>query len=245
MPRVDHPTWALQLAQKHPDQFLSEHVFQDLYVDQFKFAKGKSGNLGLNMISRHVRVPPDLSKLPPDVPKPKFAWKPLAIHLNAVVTPSALQKDDVIPIRVDAFHITVRSLAAQTTIDTSGPSALTADNSIHLNANTKKWGREDNLKALAQEVGFDNDQELKGEVEKKEGYNGAHMVGLVRTFREKVERSINELLGPEVKVRWDGDKTFIIPELLSDVQHGIVANKLWPIQMVDNTPTTVSLHKSS
>ncbi|KAI9567497.1 hypothetical protein HD554DRAFT_2173261 [Boletus coccyginus] len=242
MPYEPHPTQASELAKKYPNQFLSEHVFQDLRVDEFKFSKGKSGNLGLNMISQYIRVPPDLSKLPEDIEKPESGWKPLAIHLNAIVTASALQKN-VIPIRVDAFHITARSLAAQTTIDTAGPSALTADNSIHLNANTQKWGREDNLKALAQEVGFADDKELEFQVETKEGYNGAHMVSLVRTFREKVERSIHELLGGNVSVEWDGDKTFMIPELSSglipDVQHGVVANELWPIQMVDDSPTTV------
>jgi len=245
----DHPTSAFDLARKYPGQFLSEYVFQDLRVDEFKFGEGKSGKLGSNMISQYIAVPLDPSKLPSNIPKPKLQWKPLAIHLNATVTASALQKNEnVIPIRVDAFHITARSLAAQKMIDEHGPSIITADISIHKNVNTE-WGREDNLKALAQEVGFANDQELKDEVETKEGYNDAYMVGLVRKFRERVERSIHYILGGDVSVKWDGDKTFIIPKFSSalppDIQHGVVANKLWPIQMVDNTPTTVSLQESS
>lgn len=241
-----HPTSAFDLAQKHPDQFLSDYVFQDIRVDEFEFGKGNSGNIGSNMISQYIAMPLDPSKLPSNIPKPKLPWKPLAIHLNAFVTSSALQKN-VIPIRVENFHITARSLETQKMIDEHGPSIITADISIHLNVNTK-WGREDNLKALVQEVGFADDKELIHELE-KQGYNGAYMGNLVKTFRVKVERSIHYILGGDVSVKWDGDKTFIIPELSSglppDVQHGVVANRLWPIQMVDNIPTTVSLHESS
>ena len=35
------------------------------------------------------------------------------------------------------------------------------------------------------------------------------------------------------------------PDPLPDVQHGVIMNKLWPITMVDNHPTTVSLQTLS
>jgi len=200
---MSHDKSAAELAQKHPDQFLTEQVFKDLYVDEFKFAKGKSGNLGLNMISQYTVVP---SHTYPGGLKPVEGGKELAIHLNAIVKASALQSN-AITLHVEAFHITARSLATQKKIDQHGPSVITADNSIHMNVNTG-WGRAGNLKALAEEVGIDKDQKLHFEVNSKQGYNGAYMKSLVKTFKEKVEQRIHQILGGNVAVKWEGDKSF-------------------------------------
>lgn len=194
---------ASELAQKHPDQFLSEHVFPGLLIDEFKFGRGTSGNLGTNMISQYVVVP--AHTLPGGL-KPTSGGNELAIHLNAVVKASALQ-NNVITIHVQLFHITARSLATQKKIDAHGPSIITADNSIHMNVNTG-WGRADNLKALAEEVGIADDQTLHFEVKSKQGYNNAYMLGLVKTFRTKVEQRLHQLLGGNVVAKWEGDKSF-------------------------------------
>ncbi|KAH0839401.1 hypothetical protein J3R83DRAFT_119 [Lanmaoa asiatica] len=130
----------------------------------------------------------------------------LAIHLNCIVTTSALQHN-TITIKADQFHITARSIATQKKIDSHGSSAITADNSIHLNVNTG-WGRADNLKALAAEVGIDERQKLHYEVKTKQGYNNAYMRSLVKEFRAKVAVRIRQYLGGSVVVKWEGDKTF-------------------------------------
>ncbi|KAG8216783.1 hypothetical protein J3R82DRAFT_7028 [Butyriboletus roseoflavus] len=94
--------------------------------------------------------------------QPVAEVKELAIHLNCIVNPSALQ-NNVIKIHVEQFHLTVRSLATQKKIDAHGPSIITAGNSIHMNVSTG-WGRADNLRALAQEVGVNDDQTLHSEL---------------------------------------------------------------------------------
>jgi len=196
---------ALELAQKHPDEFLSEEVFAGLFVDEFKFGRGKlaSGNVGTNMISQYIVVP---AHTQPGGLKPTPGGNELAIHLNAVVKACALQ-NNAITIHVQLFHITARSLGTQKKIDAHGPSVITAENSIHMNVNTG-WGRADNLKALAEEVGIAEDQTLHFEVKSKQGYNNAYMRGLVKTFRTKVEQRIHQLLGGHVAVKWEGDKSF-------------------------------------
>ncbi|KAG9313525.1 hypothetical protein JVU11DRAFT_5852 [Chiua virens] len=180
---------SIELAQKHPLQFF-EQVFTKLYVDDFKFGPGESGNLGLNMISQYVVMP--AHTLPGGL-KPVSEGNELAIHLNCIVKPSALHNNNI-AINVQQFHLTVRSLATQKKIDAHGPSIITADNSIHLNVNSTQWGRAENLKALAQEVGINQDQTLRTEVGRKQGYNNAYMVLLLKTFRAKVEHRITSTL---------------------------------------------------
>ncbi|KAF8553257.1 hypothetical protein OG21DRAFT_1510370 [Imleria badia] len=194
---------ATELAQKHPDQFLSDLVFSGLLVDEFKFSRGSSGNLGLNMISQSVVVP---AQTKPGTLQPTPNGYQLAIHLNCIVKPSALQNNGI-TLQVQMFHITARSVATQKKIDAYGPSVITADNSIHINVNTE-WGRADNLKALAEEVGIAEDQTLHFEVRSKQGYNNAYMRVLVKTFRAKVEQRIHQQLGGNVVVKYEGDKTF-------------------------------------
>lgn len=194
---------ASELASKHPDQFLSTYIFNGLYVDEFKFGPGTSGSLGLNMISQYVVVPAETKK---GGLQPVKQGNELAIHLNCIAKASALQ-NHTITIHVEQFHITARSLATQKKIDAHGPSAITADNSIHMNVNTG-WGRAENLKALAAEVGINDDQTLHIEVKSKQGYNGAYMKGLVKHFRDKVVSRIHQHLGGNVVVKWEGDKTF-------------------------------------
>ncbi|KAH0839402.1 hypothetical protein J3R83DRAFT_120 [Lanmaoa asiatica] len=145
---------ATELAEKHPDQFLAKDVFPGLLVDEFKFGTGKGGNIGSNMISQYITVP---AQTRPGGLKPVPGGNELAIHLNCIVTASALQHN-TITIKADQFHITARSITTQKKIDSHGPSVITADNSIHLNINTG-WGRADNLKALAAEVGIDEETE--------------------------------------------------------------------------------------
>lgn len=193
----------IDLAEKHPSQFLVEVVFPGLLVDEFKFGRGQGGNLGSNMISQYVAVP---AHTQPGGLKPTPEGNMLAIHLNCIVTPSTLH-NNTITFRVEMFHITARSLATQKKIDAHGPSAITADNSIHMNVNTG-WGRADNLKALAQEVGIAEDQTLHFEVNSKQGYNNAYMRSLVKVFREKVVQRIHQVLGGDVVVKWEGDKSF-------------------------------------
>ena len=194
---------ATELAQKHPDQFLSSVVFPGLLVDEFKFSPGSSGILGLNMISQPAIVP---AQTEPGGLKSTPGGNQLAIHLNCIVKASALQ-NNVITLQVQMFHITARSVATQKKIDVHGPSVITADRSIHINVDTG-WGRADNLKALAEEVGIAEDQTLHVEVRSKQGFNNAYMRVLVVTFRVKVEQRIHQQLGGNVVVKWEGDKTF-------------------------------------
>jgi hypothetical protein len=194
---------AYQLAQKQPAQFLSQYVFQSLLVDEFKFGKGTSGKVGSgsNMISQYVVVP---AATVPGGLQPASANQ-LGIHLNAVVTASGLQKN-AITIKVEQFHLTARSIATQTTIDSSGPSADTASKSIHINVNAD-WGNANNLNSLAQEIGISTDQTVH-EVGTKQGYNNPYVKTLVKDFQTKVQQTIQGLLGGNVSVKWQGDSTF-------------------------------------
>lgn len=195
---------ALELAKKDPQHFLSHMVFQDLFVEAFRFARGTSGKLGDNMISQHLVMSIN------DDEKGKKLDKEikLAIHLNCEVIPSALQ--DTITIRVNHFHITARSLAAQLLIDRNGPSILTADNSIHIGVDPEGWGvgkRFKNLEALAYEVGID-ESTLQKKLVSVEDYDKPYMMFLVARFKEKVELRIHEHLRAGVDVTWEGDKSF-------------------------------------
>lgn len=196
---------ALETALKNPIQFLAEHVFPLLYVDEFRFGDGRDGTLGTNMISRYVVVP---ARTPDVLWAPTVAGAELAIHLNCIVIPSAFQwQKKRITIRVEQFHLTARSLWAQRMIDVHGPSVVTAESSIHMNINTG-WGRADNLRALAEEVGVSDGHTLRFELQSKRKYNGRCMRGLVEDFKEGVEHRIQLHLGGDVKVYWEGDGTF-------------------------------------
>ena len=194
---------AYQLAQSDPSQFLSEYVFQNLLIDEFKFGKGTSGKVGssTNVISQYVvlSASTEAGSL-----KPATANR-LAIHLNTMVTASKLQ-NNVITIQGAQFHLTARSITTQKKIDASGPSIATAAQSIHIGVNTP-WGRAANLKALAEEVGISTDQTLH-DLDKKQGYNNPYVVLLVKEFRTKVQQRIQQLLGGHVSVKWQGDKSF-------------------------------------
>lgn len=194
---------ALELAQRHPVQFLAEHIFPGLSVNDFKFGQGTSGNHGAHMISQHVVMPAHTRD---GGSHPVAEVKEMVIHLNCIVNPSALQNDDI-RIRVEQFHLTVRSLASQRRIDVHGPSIISANSSIHMSVK-KGWGRADNLRALAQEVGDDTDQTLRSEVRSGQGYDGTYIRSLVKEFRVRVKQRIQEYLGGNVTVHWDGDATF-------------------------------------
>ena len=186
-----------ELATKNPPLFLSEYVFRDLFVDEFKFSKRKKGDVSPNMISQHI--------VETVIQKNKYNFK-LAIHLNCIVTASALQ-NNVITLHVEKFHITARTVADQETIDRDGPSSIIAKRSIHRGVDSKQWGRPDELDALAKELGLPSGKKLD-EWLQNWGYNTAYMKSLVKEFRFKVTQRIHQVLGGNVSVKWKGDKSF-------------------------------------
>jgi len=179
---------AFDLAQKNPDQFLTQYVFSNLIVDEFRYGKKASGGKTdtSNMISGYITEPAGSTQL--------------AIHVNSVVTASGLQ-NNAMTIHVEKFHLTARSIASQKTIDSHGPSTITASKSIHIGVNQPSWGPSTNVQNLQHEIGVDPVAALRG-------YDTAHVVSLTKDFKTKVELSIHQLLGGNVVVKWTGDKSF-------------------------------------
>ena len=189
---------AYELATKNPPLFLSEYVFRDLFVNEFKF--GKKGDVSPNMISQHI--------VETVIRKNKYNFK-LAIHLNCVVTASALQ-NNVITLHVEKFHITARTVADQETVDHHGPSSIIAQRSIHMGVHSKEWRRPDELDALAKELGLPSGKKLNNWLQKW-GYNKPYVESLVKDFRFKVTQRIHQVLGGNVSIKWQGDKSFPPP----------------------------------
>ncbi|MGI5248104.1 hypothetical protein [Actinacidiphila glaucinigra] len=133
----------------------------------------------------------------------------VAVHLNVMVTPSGRLDGTTVTLNASDFHLTARSKAAQDLIDRSGPSALTADNSIHVGPSNAKTGwdnRGGHLKNLADELGITKDSLVKALDSR---FPPSELLDTVALFQRDVERAIVHASASEViTVEFRGDKSF-------------------------------------
>ncbi|WP_326579490.1 hypothetical protein OIE69_37960 [Actinacidiphila glaucinigra] len=133
----------------------------------------------------------------------------VAVHLNVMVTPSGRLDGTTVTLNASDFHLTARSKAAQDRIGTSGPSALTADNSIHVGPSNAKTGwdnRGGNLKNLADELGITKDSLVRALDSR---FPPGELLDTVALFQRDVERAIVHASTSEViTVEFRGDKSF-------------------------------------
>ncbi|MDX2817231.1 hypothetical protein PV410_32650 [Streptomyces sp. PA03-5A] len=133
----------------------------------------------------------------------------VAVHLNVMVTPSGRLDGTTVTLNTTDFHLTARSKAAQVLIDKSGPSALTADNSIHVGPSNAKTGwdnRGGQLKNLADELGITKDSLVKALDSR---FPPGELLDTVALFQRDVERAIVHASASEViTVEFRGDKSF-------------------------------------
>jgi hypothetical protein len=93
----------------------------------FEFGGGTRNNGGKNLISRPVEVVVGKDAQGKDIT--------VAVHLNVMLNPgNEVVRDGVtvVNIKGSLFHLTARSAEDQKLIDKHGPSALTADTSVHV-----------------------------------------------------------------------------------------------------------------
>ncbi|MET9879504.1 hypothetical protein ABZZ36_33490 [Actinacidiphila glaucinigra] len=137
----------------------------------------------------------------------------VAVHLNVMVTPSGRLDGTSVMLNGTDFHLTARSKAAQDLIDKHGPSALTADNSIHVGPGNAKAGwdnRAGHLQNLADELGITRDSLIKA-LDRR--FPPGELPDTVALFQRDVERAVVHASASEViTVEFRGDKSFPVQE---------------------------------
>ncbi|SNS89314.1 hypothetical protein [Actinacidiphila glaucinigra] len=137
----------------------------------------------------------------------------VAVHLNVMVTPSGRLDGTSVTLNGTDFHLTARSKAAQDLIDKHGPSALTADNSIHVGPGNAKAGwdnRAGHLQNLADELGITRDSLIKA-LDRR--FPPGELPDTVALFQRDVERAVVHASASEViTVEFRGDKSFPVQD---------------------------------
>ncbi|MFF7216303.1 hypothetical protein ACFZAU_38200 [Streptomyces sp. NPDC008238] len=137
----------------------------------------------------------------------------VAVHLNVMVTPSGRLDGTSVTLNASDFHLTARSKAAQDLIDKHGPSALTADNSIHVGPGNAKAGwdnRAGHLQNLADELGITRESLIKALDNR---FPPGELPDTVALFQRDVERAVVHASSSEViTVEFRGDKSFPVQD---------------------------------
>ncbi|MEU1619188.1 hypothetical protein ABZ479_18075 [Streptomyces sp. NPDC005722] len=137
----------------------------------------------------------------------------VAVHLNVMVTPSGRLDGTSVTLNGSDFHLTARSKAAQDLIDKHGPSALTADNSIHVGPGNAKAGwdnRAGHLQNLADELGITRESLIKALDNR---FPPGELPATVALFQRDVERAVVHASASEViTVEFRGDKSFPVQD---------------------------------
>lgn len=169
-------------------------IFDGLIYDGFRFPTfGADGCIGNFCISKGLEV---------SVPG---ANDKLALHLNFGCGRAGFEPGHL-NLKITHFHLTARAKRSQLLINDSGPSALTASASIHINCNGD-WGRDANIGELATEIGVTR-AVLLGTLINVEGYNAAYMRVAVAGMQHAITHTVGVNCGA-TDIDWStSDSTF-------------------------------------
>ncbi|QBR00879.1 hypothetical protein [Paraburkholderia pallida] len=205
----------IELSKGKNKALFLRNILDGLIYDGYRFpTEGSDGVIGPFTISK--AMPIFLRK------RDKGNWSVelhdklglLAAHINfGIDTGNLLQGSVDFRINLRLLHLTVRRRKCQLVIDDNGPSKATANESIHMNRNTRWDGRKENLTNLVKnletldQVQF-SEEEVVSYLTDYEGLTPAYMARAATGLKEAIEKIIHINAGGGIMVTFEEDSAW-------------------------------------